>query len=169
LTRRKSGRRHSPPRDDIICVRQPLVAAPPMPEVFESRAALIGAGAAAMVRRPMPARRWAHPKRALGRSQVVRQRILIPPFPGSNPGAPANQSDLCRPFPTCAEKPQFRPRCAVCCGLRGRKAKVVRRQTSNSRRWSPVANFQYPNFFGGDSVRERGDRFGVTLRLVGRN
>jgi hypothetical protein len=29
---------------------------------------------------------------ALGRSQVVRQRILIPPSPGSNPGAPANQS-----------------------------------------------------------------------------
>src|SRR6185437_7433696 len=29
--------------------------------------------------------------RLLGRSQVVRQRILIPPFPGSSPGAPANQ------------------------------------------------------------------------------
>src|SRR5438874_10088237 len=31
----------------------------------------------------------------LGRSQVVRQRILIPPFPGSSPGAPASQSRLC--------------------------------------------------------------------------
>ena len=27
---------------------------------------------------------------AMGRSQVVRHRILIPAFPGSNPGAPAN-------------------------------------------------------------------------------
>ena len=29
---------------------------------------------------------------SLGRSQVVRQRILIPPFPGSSPGAPARSS-----------------------------------------------------------------------------
>jgi hypothetical protein len=30
-----------------------------------------------------------------GRSQVVTQRILIPPFGGSSPPAPAMQSGLC--------------------------------------------------------------------------
>jgi hypothetical protein len=47
---------------------------------------LIGLIAVAMVRA-----RGGEKGRLMGRSQVVRQRILIPPFPGSSPGAPASK------------------------------------------------------------------------------
>src|SRR5437868_6898094 len=46
---------------------------------------LIGSNRAAMVRAP-----WRQSMRLMGRSQVVRQRILIPPFGGSSPPAPAS-------------------------------------------------------------------------------
>ncbi len=45
----------------------------------------------------------------LGRSQVVRQRLLVPPCAGSNPAAPATQSVLCRAVsPMCGISPVFR-------------------------------------------------------------
>src|ERR1700687_2807249 len=52
--------------------------------------ALIGPGSTAMVRPPRMERRCGAVFQVLGRSQVVRQRILIPPSGGSNPPAPAN-------------------------------------------------------------------------------
>lgn len=43
---------------------------------------------------------WSRSRSVLGRRQVVRQRILIPSFGGSNPPAPANQSSLSGCFPS---------------------------------------------------------------------
>ena len=58
--------------------------------------------------------------------------------------------------------PRFPPLCGSWRGLCGRRAVLVGRQTPNLCDQSPVANFQYPNFLGGNSVRERGDRFDIS-------
>ena len=50
---------------------------------------LLACRLAAMVRAPRRRTRC-----TMGRSQVVRQRILIPPFGGSSPPAPANDFNM---------------------------------------------------------------------------
>jgi hypothetical protein len=46
--------------------------------------------------------------------------------------------------------------------LCSRKLALARAQTANLSAQSPVAKFQYPNLFDGDSVRECGDRFEIS-------
>ena len=60
--------------------------------------------------------------KSLGRSQVVRQRILIPPSPGSNPGAPASDIRRFLSFAVCRRSAEGSATCrwsAVSLGVNG--------------------------------------------------
>ncbi len=68
-----------------------------VPACSSKQGGLIGGTHPSMVRSRVSSRaRRAGCAARLGRSQVVRQRILIPPSPGSNPGAPASHRGLLR-------------------------------------------------------------------------
>ena len=72
---------------------------------------------------------------ALGRSQVVRQRILIPPSGGSNPPAPATHSRNWETSPYAAQSPAF------CGPLRTRKLETGRAKSLSPDRFrrSPIS------------------------------
>jgi hypothetical protein len=100
-------------------------------------------------------------KAALGRSQAVRQRILIPPCGGSNPPAPARQSGLrgfISPLGRIADIPV---------GYAGRSQSLVGNFPyfgpcgAGFGRRSLVAIFQFP-------FRRGGDRFDCRQRPVRR-
>lgn len=55
------------------------------------------------------------------------------------------------------------PLCAAFVGLHGRKGAGACPKTTNLSPESPPAKFQYPNLFGGDSVRECRDWCGLSL------
>ena len=88
--------------------------------------------------------------------------ILIPPFPGSNPGAPASQCRLLGAFQ------DFRKTSEIC-GSYGSVHPSPRPQ--NRARRTPIGPFPRPvsapefsisKFFCGDLVCKRGDRFDIS-------
>ena len=99
---------------------------------------------------------------ALGRSQVVRQRILIPPSGGSNPPAPATHSRNWETSPYAAQSPAF------CGPLRTRRLETdgTGRVAAVLSARSPMPIFQSPEFASGRArpARAGSHAAGLTAR-----
>ena len=93
----------------------------------------------------------------LGRRQVVRQWILIPPYGGSNPPAPASQSGAQRFYPHKSEKcPPMAGFCELASGLQAPYLTTFTAKTPKVSGYLP----RYSRF----RETTTGDRFRSTLR-----
>ena len=100
-----------------------------------------GAGHPELLSARFPPRPF-EPCDALGRSQVVRQRILIPPSGGSNPPAPATHSRNAETSPHPVQSPVF------CGPLRARRLETAWNGSPDAQLAgrSLTSNFQSPEF-----------------------